>query len=142
MQQVAEFHEGVVVGKDFCAFMDHCAHRVKHALVLVHALKLLGHDVGGFAFDAGEDEEQMRFKFRQPLRCEWHAVNGEVPFGAEFDHVEAAVGCEHLVLAAHVVLEDVALEVDGFAGQFLGPEKFALETVQVAEGPDEARNRA
>src|SRR5580698_10498962 len=102
----------------------------------------MSHDVRSLASDASKNQKQVRLKFCKPLWRYRHALNHDVFLSMEFDKIEAAKRRKHLVLAANIVLQNVALHMNGFVSKLVRAEKFTLERMQRMQQRDsEGRRR-
>ena len=123
-------HQRPVVGQDLKSRLDHLVETGQALAIDCHLFQLLAATSDALRLIPVKTRKEQTLKLGQPLRPERNTLNADVVFSAEFDQVKSAKRRHYLVLTADMLLENVALDMNGFIGQLLGPEKFAFETVQ------------
>jgi hypothetical protein len=86
--------------------------------------------------ETGEEEHQVRLEEFAALLRQRHRVDRHAVARAELDEVEPSDRGGELVLAAHVLGDDVLLHVDRFHAELEVPHRFALQRVQAAKKAD------
>src|SRR5579871_1981090 len=118
--ELPEIVEELAEGDDVLPALQDRERLVDHLLDALELLRLVGESVDDGFRDrrcgpglARVEEKQMLVQLAEPLLRERDGLDGDLARGREVEAVEAAEGRHVLVLAAHVVLDLLLLEVDG-----------------------------